>query len=92
MRKNMSTSKGISIKEWDLLGDAVGKVRRELLQRIEDLEANAVKFEGVWRSGSIYAKQSLVTDKGGIWIALRETASRPPSGDWKLAVKSGAAS
>ena len=67
-------------------------VTKPLEKRIAELEQNAVKFEGVWREGTLYAKQSLVTDRGGIWISLRETASRPPSGDWKLAVKSGAAS
>ena len=59
-----------------------------LKARVEELEQNAVKSECVWREGQVYAKQSLVTDHGGIWISLRETASRPPSSDWKLAVES----
>jgi hypothetical protein len=67
---------------------AAGQKRDALEKRIANLEADAVSFQGVWKEGAVYKPKSLVTDHGAIWISLRETASRPPSGDWKLAAKS----
>ena len=61
-----------------------------LQERVAELEIDAVKFAGIWRDGTVYPAKSLVTDKSALWISVRETASRPPSGDWKLAAKSHA--
>lgn len=71
---------GISLKHRNL--------RKQLEARVAELESKSVSWEGTWESGKVYARQSLVQDHGAVWIALRETAGRPPSGDWKLAVKS----
>jgi hypothetical protein len=63
-----------------------------LLARIAELEARpVVRFCGVWRTGTPYAKGSLAIRDGALWHANTENTQATPgkSDDWTLASKSG---
>ena len=57
---------------------------------IRELDGDAMRFADVYRSGKTYKRGQTVSFRGGLWLALGCTDTRPPSGDWKLVVKSGA--
>ena len=64
----------------------------EMLKRLETLERRpSAKWCGTFEDGKAYAECSLITDRGSLWLALRDTAQRPGSGDsgWRLIVKGG---
>lgn len=45
---------------------------------------------GVFKDGTAYAKGDAVTWAGSLWIAQKETETKPDGGDgWRLAVKRG---
>jgi integrin beta 3 len=48
--------------------------------------------QGVWRDATPYEEDDEVTEKGSVWLAKRDTTSRPGEGatDWQLIVKRGA--
>ena len=47
---------------------------------------------GVWKPGA-FKGGALVTDKGSLWLARKDTAMRPGvDGSWQLVVKNGTAS
>lgn len=46
-------------------------------------------YRGVFRSGSKYEESDMVTFAGAVWICMRDTATKPPSDDWKLCVAKG---
>jgi hypothetical protein len=48
------------------------------------------RYRGVYREGRDYATGDAITWGGSLWIALRDNAEKPESGDaWQLAVKKG---
>jgi hypothetical protein len=50
----------------------------------------ALLERGVWKTGQAYEKGDCVSFGGSLWIAQRDTSSRPESDDtWRLAVKRG---
>jgi hypothetical protein len=60
--------------------------------KIAELESRPFpKWAGVFTEGQSYGECSLVTDKGALWVATRDTAERPgaPASGWRLIVKSG---
>jgi hypothetical protein len=63
--------------------------------RLADSDTKSVRFCGTWQAVAAadgYARGSLVTYKGALWHANRQTSDRPgESGDWQLAVKAGGA-
>ena len=72
------------------LKEAISLLMDELLETEEALSHRldkAMFYEGVFHEGQQYNENSVVTDKGTLWIALRSTVSRPPSEDWRLMVK-----
>ncbi|MGP1609790.1 MAG: hypothetical protein ACTS5G_03705, partial [Burkholderiales bacterium] len=44
---------------------------------------------GVFRAGTPYEQSDVVTYGGSQWIALKGTATRPPSDDWRCCVQKG---
>ena len=48
-------------------------------------------YRGVFRSGSKYEENDMVTHSGALWMAMRDTATHPPSDDWRLCVARGRA-
>jgi integrin beta 3 len=53
-------------------------------------EVPVVLDRGVWKEGAAYAKGDAVTWAGSLWIAQKDTDSKPEGGDgWRLAVKRG---
>ena len=62
--------------------------------KVAQLEARPfAKWCGTFEDGKAYAECSMLTHKGGLWVATRDTAQRPgdPSSGWRLCVKSGEA-
>ena len=69
---------------------ALGVMRRKALEdRVKDLEGAIPRYCGVYRAGEAYAKNNIVTFGGSMWIALRDTTTKPPSEDWRLCVAKG---
>jgi hypothetical protein len=65
-----------------------------LEKRCAELEARKLPmYAGVFEDGTAYCQSSLVTDRGGLWLAVRDTAQRPggPNSGWRLVVKKGEA-
>jgi hypothetical protein len=57
---------------------------------LENRKGVSVSYEGVHDAERSYVVGSLVTKRGGLWLAKRDTATTPGNGDhWKLIVKSG---
>jgi hypothetical protein len=71
---------------------------KPLAQRIAVLERELAsvknwKFAGIWAHDVAYQKNNFVTDKGSLWICLRDTlrGDRPGgSSSWQLCTKRGA--
>lgn len=63
----------------------------DLEKRLADLEAAPVTYRGVAEVGKFYPANSIVTAKGGMWIAKEGTTTVPEFGNmsWVLAVKAG---
>jgi len=82
----------------DMIADCIAKVLKDVLAplkaRLAALEARpAVKYVGIHQEGLVYEEASLCTLRGGLWLAIRQTAARPggDSSGWKLICKEGAA-
>lgn len=74
---------------------------QEAHQRLETIEARlaaveerpfsgkGVEWAGVWKHATFFAPGSLVTDKSGLWLAVRTPTDRPgrPDSGWRLVVK-----
>lgn len=74
----------------------VGMLKNEIAalgNRIKHLEEGpSLRYRGVYQPGETYARNSLVTWDGSLWIAQSSTGSAPgnPSGShWKLVCKRG---
>jgi hypothetical protein len=69
----------------------------ETESRLALVEARpALKYAGAWRPDAAFAEGSLISHKGGLWLALADSVGRRPgtnegSDSWRLVVKSGAA-
>jgi hypothetical protein len=63
----------------------------DLHKRIDDVAAavaDAMRYAGVWQDAREYRPGDVTTHSGALWIANRETHSRPgQNGDWKLIQK-----
>ena len=57
---------------------------------VHELDGDAMRFADVYKSGKTYKRGQVATYKGGVWLALGATDTKPGTGDWKLVVKSGA--
>jgi hypothetical protein len=75
--------------------DIEGRVLRVKMQTADGVHERAMRlpipiYRDVWKEGK-YEKDDMVTWGGSMWIALRDTKSKPGhySGDWKLIVKKG---
>lgn len=64
---------------------------RALRARVEELEKTPFAYDGPHEGGKTYAKNTLVSCQGSMWIANYKTAARPGDGpSWTLCVKRGA--
>ena len=66
----------------------------DLKKQVETLEARPeLAHRGVWKGDVQYKENSLITHKGGLWIATVESKGCRPgeegSSIWRLIVKSG---
>lgn len=54
------------------------------------IDLRTVSYRGIWSEGE-YRMHDAVTYSGSLWIAVRDTSSRPKdkASDWQLAVKCG---
>jgi hypothetical protein len=85
--------------EMDALREFSGIKRREMEARIVALEQDReqlktqlsnFKYCGTWNPNHIYAKGNSVTQRGSLWIALKDNGLEPGGNDaWQLAVKRG---
>ena len=83
----------------DILAEAIAEGVQPIVDKLKSLEARlaevegrGLKFCGIYQRASTYARGSVVTDGGSMWIALREVEGEQPgkSDGWQLAVKRGA--
>jgi hypothetical protein len=64
----------------------------DLERRCAELESRAaIKYCGIYRPDGVYQEGNLVTLRGGLWIATKQTAAKPGGDDsgWRLVVKEG---
>jgi hypothetical protein len=79
----------------DALVEVLGKAFSIRDRRLDKLERNQIRFEGVHEAGKLYEPNSLVIRRGGLWVSVAQTSSAPGDGEgngWRLAVKSGSVS
>ena len=93
-----ATKSGLSAQATDTIAEGVVTfVKQQLtpiLTRLDALEQQSPspRYEGTFQDGKAYARGSLTTQSGGLWLALDNTTQRPGRSDqWKLIVKSGEA-
>ena len=93
---NFMTEIGAIMREH--VAQQVGMVKTEvaaLANRVRSLETQPqLKYMGVWEGGVDYARNSLVTHEGGLWIAKSATGACPGAvhdqgRTWQLCVKKG---
>lgn len=63
---------------------------KALVDRVKEIEASQLKYQGIWNSEKQYPPNSLITHQGSGWISLVETrGTRPGEGNaiWRLAIK-----
>ena len=85
----------------ETMTDAIKTVKTRSDVAIAGLEARVAQlelqppsphYEGICEQGKMYARGSLTTKAGGLWLALQTTTQVPGGSDqWKLIVKSGEA-
>jgi integrin beta 3 len=56
---------------------------------VHEIKTALVLDAGVWKEGASYAAGDGVTLGGSFFIAQADTSSKPPSDDWRLAVRAG---
>lgn len=63
----------------------------EIVELRERVGRSAMKYCGTFEDGTRYQPGDVVTDHGGMWVALKETITRPGDGraSWQLCVKRG---
>lgn len=77
------------------LHDYIGQVVTPLVQRIAAVEQQsepnlADAYRGVHTPGNTYARGSLVTHGGSLWLAIEKAEGTPgASPSWRLIVKRG---
>ena len=57
---------------------------------VREHEDECMRYADTFRPGKTYKRGQTVSFRGGLWLALGCTDTRPGGGDWKLVVKSGA--
>ena len=86
---------GFVVTAIDHLGEEVAKHVHDLRKAVADLEAKtntlearSLAYEGVHEKGRTYSPNSLVTCKGGLWVAKELTNTVPgTSNAWRLTHK-----
>jgi hypothetical protein len=78
------------ILEQQKRSDSLEKVLDHALTKISAVEERSLRYEGVWAPKISYAKNTLVTDRGSVWISKKATIERPGTDpdSWQLAAKS----
>ena len=77
------------IAEQAVMEQALLKLIADLEARIQKLEERPIKYLGAWEQGAAYSANSIVTDRGSMWIAREDTIQRPGCEAWTLCVKKG---
>jgi hypothetical protein len=58
-------------------------------ETVHEIKTAIVLDAGVWKEGAIYAAGDAVSCANSLWIAQTITGTKPPSEDWRLAVRAG---
>jgi collagen triple helix repeat protein len=58
-------------------------------ERVHEIKTAIVLDAGVWKEGTTYAAGDAVSSGNSLWIAQMVTSTKPPSDDWRLAVRAG---
>jgi len=71
------------------MGEALSKMRDELAElKRERATSLADSYRGGWQPGNRYARGSLTTYSGSLWIALEDAEGRPgESTNWRMIVR-----
>ena len=72
----------------------IEELERQLAATREDfLESRKLDLadahRGTWKAETVYSRGDLIAHQGSMWLALKQSAERPPSGSWRLIVKCG---
>ena len=94
-KSNKPATIGLVIQAVDDLGEEVAEQVYDLRKAVKDLEAKtnmlearSLAYEGVHEKGRTYSPNSLVTCKGGLWVAKELTNTVPgTSNAWRLTHK-----
>jgi hypothetical protein len=99
--KSKSVTYGVFGEAFNVLLETMTDAIKTVKGRSAALEARVAQLEqqppsphyqGVFQEEKAYARGSLVTKAGGLWLALEHTTHTPGRSDqWKLIVKSGEA-
>jgi integrin beta 3 len=58
-------------------------------RKIREIKTALVLYVGGWKDATRYDEGDAISNDGSIWIAKTSTNSKPPSDDWRLAVRAG---
>lgn len=56
---------------------------------VHEIKTAIVLDAGVWKEGASYVAGDAVSSANSLWIAQTVTSTKPPSDDWRLAVRAG---
>jgi hypothetical protein len=57
--------------------------------KVREVKTALVLDAGMWKEGTTYVAGDAVSSGNSLWIAQIATSTKPPSDDWRLAVRSG---
>jgi integrin beta 3 len=57
--------------------------------KMHEIKTGIPLYAGMWKEGVAYNSGDGVSLDGSFWIAQAQTTTKPPSDDWRLAVRSG---
>ena len=84
--------KAIGLELSTIVREFVERETAPLRKRLEELEARAMRYQGVHQRAQAYKRGDAVTHSGGLWIAIMDAKEGEVPGRsnaWQLASKGG---
>jgi hypothetical protein len=80
VRRRKAAKPGATVDDYRTIGTLVGKALEPLQRRIADLEARPIglHYMGTWTKGQSYAKDTGVSHRGSLWVAIKDNPEREP--------------
>ena len=81
---------GLAIKAASFTSPDGGRTLRWAIgDTVHEIKTAIVLDAGAWKEGTTYVKGDAVSSANSLWIAQTVTSTKPPSDDWRLAVRAG---